>query len=92
MQHSTYGKCAKGTHIVESWIRIDPTYSPPQEYLNEELKAKIITYFYGNILKELDKFRFKHATDFDHNVLYDLNTIIDKIIKGELADENALEP
>lgn len=90
--YTTYGKGIFGEHKVECMIPLasDGYNAPPLAYMEDLVKAKIVTYFYGNVLRELNDFRCKHGREMEHEAITDLTSLIDRIIKGEITDGKEL--
>ena len=86
-----YGSRIYGRMMVEAGIPLDSYYqTPPQEYMEELVKAKIIAYFYGKVLKDLEYFRGKYSPKMDYETTRAISEIIDNIYQGKMVDNEEL--
>jgi hypothetical protein len=89
-----FGSRIMGKHIVQASIPVETGVQyqdPPRALMEDMVKAKVVAYFYGPILQELEKFRNKHCNKMEYESVQALTKIMDKIYEGRMVDNNELD-
>jgi len=98
---SSFERMLVARHLVTTRFPIAPEMSMSiynnnnnraieRNHYANEMKAKIVTYFYGKILVELNEFRHKNSDTMSIKALADLTKIIERIEDGSITDESEL--